>query len=168
MTIRNGIPKIPWHKSCQQKAQSGERAGRNFTPSERKNSSKEQQIPASCPYYELIRQLIENTFEDIRNSPAAEPLEHAVPVAGTLRKIAPGRSRPGPPKHGFKKLPIVRRSASGIGRRAKQHGLDSHPHGVDQYRSVCIHLATCSICQCRRFSVRCGKSGNNPPKPQPD
>ena len=88
---------------------------------------------------ELIRQLIENTFEDTRNSPAAEPLEHAVPVAETLRKVAPKLSRPGLPKHGLKKLPIVHRGDAGIGRLAGPHGLDPPPNVVGQYRPVCIH-----------------------------
>ena len=82
---------------------------------------------------------LKTRFEDTRNSPAAEPLEHAIPVVETLRKVAPGRSRPGPPKHGLKKLPIVRCSGAGIGRLAGQHGLDPLPNAVGQYRPVCIH-----------------------------
>jgi hypothetical protein len=89
---------------------------------------------------ELVRQRVENTLEDARKRPAAEALEDAVPIAEALRKVAPGRSRPGPPENGFEKSPVVRRSGAGIGRLAGQHVLDPRPHGVGKHSPVCIHL----------------------------
>ena len=49
---------------------------------------------------ELVRQLVENTLEDTRKRPVAVALEHSVPVAETLRKVAP--------EEGLEKMPIVR------------------------------------------------------------
>ena len=66
-----------------------------------------------------------------------------------------GRSRhgdpaPGPPEHRLKKLPVVRRGDAGVGRLARQHGLDPRPHGVGQHRPVWIHLSFCPSCLRRR------------------
>ena len=117
---------------------------------------------------ELVRQHIENTFENTLDSPAAEPFEHAVPFAEALRKVAPRRSRADPPEHGPGKLSVVRRGDAGIGRLAGQHGLDTRPHGVGQHRPVCVHLSFCSFACAAVPAVVGADYAINPPESQPD
>ena len=71
---------------------------------------------------EIVLQGVENTLEDSRKRPRAETLEHAVPVAGTLRKVALGRFSSGQPEDGLEKPPVVRRGGTGFGRLAGNMG----------------------------------------------
>ena len=107
-------------------------------------------VPEARP----VRRHIENTAENDRQSPMAEPLEHAVPFAEALRKAAPRRSRPDPPERRPGKLSAVRRGDAGTGRLAGRHGFGARPHGVGQRRPVRIHLSFRPFCLRRRSGGR--------------
>src|SRR5215831_592629 len=60
-------------------------------------------------------------------APSIEPLEHRVPLAKTLGKIAPRNPGPCDPKHGVDKEAIVGRGPAGIAVFTRQQILDSIP-----------------------------------------
>ena len=107
---------------------------------------------------ELIRELVEDLFEDARNCPSAEPFEDAPPCRNAPVRRARALRRgcaTVPPRETTGPLP----GGAGIGRLAGQHGAGPRPHGARKHRPVFIHADICLDCSCRHFGGRCGETG---------
>src|SRR3954454_143104 len=82
---------------------------------------------------------LEDTVKNLRPRPAAEPREHAVPMAELGRQITPGQPRPDTPQHGFEKQPVVPRRHATIRFLARQQSLNLLPDGVAENEPFSIH-----------------------------
>ena len=84
----------------------------------------------------IIRDGVENPFENIGLHPISEPLEHRVPLAERGRKIPPRTARSGNPQHRLKeKTPVSTRSA-GVRHLAQTVRFHFRPLGVRQAQAI--------------------------------
>jgi hypothetical protein len=90
----------------------------------------------------IIREGVEEPFEDIGLNPIAIAFENGVPVAKKRWKIAPRAPRSCNPQHRFHEKPIVPTAPPGIARLAQAQHFHLRPLGVSQNESVQRHLAT--------------------------
>src|SRR3954447_10297809 len=83
--------------------------------------------------------ILEDAVKNLRSRPAAEPREHAVPMAELGRQITPEQPRPDTPQHGFEKQPIVPRRHATIRLLARQQSLNLLPDDVAENEPFAIH-----------------------------
>src|SRR5215210_5042865 len=94
----------------------------------------------------LVRDGIEQPFEDVSLHPVAEALEHGVPSAEKGRQITPRATRAGNPQNRLDEAPIVRATSSGVARLAQAMQLHLRPLGVSQNKSLHLLLETYQTC----------------------
>src|SRR3712207_9517318 len=70
---------------------------------------------------------------------AAEPLEHAVPVAEPARQVAPGRSRPHAPQHRLQEQAVVLAPRPRVPRPGPQQRGDPRPDPIADHKTILIH-----------------------------
>ena len=87
----------------------------------------------------LLRQGIENTLEDPRNTPIPEPPVDRVPLAELSRKVAPLRPGPGDPEHGFQKQACVTACPPRIRLLAQTVRLDLSPLSIRDDVTISRH-----------------------------
>ena len=68
-----------------------------------------------------------------RFGPTIEPLKHRIPVAVSLRQVAPRRAGPGNPNHRIDEPPVVLAVSTWIALPARQYGFDVIPFLVRQF-----------------------------------
>ena len=75
----------------------------------------------------VARQQLENAFENAALRPSAEALVDDLPIAETLRQIAPRNTGPISVQNGLDEQPIIRRRAADMALAARQKILDPIP-----------------------------------------
>jgi len=84
----------------------------------------------------LVRDSVENPFENIGLHPIAEPLEHGVPLAESRGQIPPGTTRSGDPQHSLKKQAPVCTRPAGVAHLAQTVRFHLRPLGVRQTQAI--------------------------------